>query len=388
MFLKMLILFGFTLSLYALSAQEEIAKMQAEFEAAKSAQNLEFKNYKESLNKTFKAYKKELAKYWKNPELSTKNEWVSYSQDKKSRSKVDFKNDTLVVEVIAKDEKEAQKKLENRVAYAISKNTKEVVDSDELQRKIAILSKKSKRVINSQMDAKPILSTLIFEKKPTEKEVQKYSKAVVRKEKIVKSDSKIASENLYKVVIQLPKNSKLKRSEVYKKEVFKNAQRFQLPVELVFAIIQTESNFNPFAKSHIPAFGLMQIVPHSAGRDTYRLLYKKDGIPSATYLYNGKNNIEMGSSYLYILYYRYLKKIKNPQSRLYCAIAAYNTGAGNIAWAFTRRTNMRRAAQKINAMNPDEVYEKLLSDLRYDEPKHYLRRVKKRMQIYKEAYQL
>jgi len=384
----MLILFGFTLSLYALSAQEEIAKMQAEFEAAKSAQNLEFKNYKESLNKTFKAYKKELAKYWKNPELSTKNEWVSYSQDKKSRSKVDFKNDTLVVEVIAKDEKEAQKKLENRVAYAISKNTKEVVDSDELQRKIAILSKKSKRVINSQMDAKPILSTLIFEKKPTEKEVQKYSKAVVRKEKIVKSDSKIASENLYKVVIQLPKNSKLKRSEVYKKEVFKNAQRFQLPVELVFAIIQTESNFNPFAKSHIPAFGLMQIVPHSAGRDTYRLLYKKDGIPSATYLYNGKNNIEMGSSYLYILYYRYLKKIKNPQSRLYCAIAAYNTGAGNIAWAFTRRTNMRRAAQKINAMNPDEVYEKLLSDLRYDEPKHYLRRVKKRMQIYKEAYQL
>jgi len=388
MFLKMLIPFGFTLSLYALSAQEEIAKMQAEFEAAKSAQNLEFKNYKESLNKTFKAYKKELAKYWKNPELSTKNEWVSYSQDKKSRSKVDFKNDTLVVEVIAKDEKEAQKKLENRVAYAISKNTKEVVDSDELQRKIAILSKKSKRVINSQMDAKPILSTLIFEKKPTEKEVQKYSKAVVRKEKIVKSDSKIASENLYKVVIQLPKNSKLKRSEVYKKEVFKNAQRFQLPVELVFAIIQTESNFNPFAKSHIPAFGLMQIVPHSAGRDTYRLLYKKDGIPSATYLYNGKNNIEMGSSYLYILYYRYLKKIKNPQSRLYCAIAAYNTGAGNIAWAFTRRTNMRRAAQKINAMNPDEVYEKLLSDLRYDEPKHYLRRVKKRMQIYKEAYQL
>ena len=384
----MLIPFGFTLSLYALSAQEEIAKMQAEFEAAKSAQNLEFKNYKESLNKTFKAYKKELAKYWKNPELSTKNEWVSYSQDKKSRSKVDFKNDTLVVEVIAKDEKEAQKKLENRVAYAISKNTKEVVDSDELQRKIAILSKKSKRVINSQMDAKPILSTLIFEKKPTEKEVQKYSKAVVRKEKIVKSDSKIASENLYKVVIQLPKNSKLKRSEVYKKEVFKNAQRFQLPVELVFAIIQTESNFNPFAKSHIPAFGLMQIVPHSAGRDTYRLLYKKDGIPSATYLYNGKNNIEMGSSYLYILYYRYLKKIKNPQSRLYCAIAAYNTGAGNIAWAFTRRTNMRRAAQKINAMNPDEVYEKLLSDLRYDEPKHYLRRVKKRMQIYKEAYQL
>lgn len=387
MFKKILILLNLVLSLYALSAQEEMAKMQAEFETMKSSQNLEFKNYKDSLNKEFEAYKKELTKYWKNPELSTKNEWVSYSKDKKSRSKVNFENDTLVVEVIAKNKKEAQKKLEKRVAYAISKNTKEVVNSDELQRQIAILSKKSKRV-NSKMDAKPILSTLLFKKKPTEIEVQKYSKAVVQKDKIVKNTSKLASENVYKIVIKLPKNSKLKRSEVYKEEVFKNAKRFKLPVELVFAIMQTESNFNPFAKSHIPAFGLMQIVPHTAGRDTYRLLYKKDGIPSATYLYNGENNIEMGSSYLYILYYRYLKKIKNPQSRLYCTIAAYNTGAGNISWAFTRKTNMSRAAPKINAMSPDEVYEKLLSDLKYDEPKHYLKRVKKRMKIYKKAYQL
>ena len=121
-------------------------------------------------------------------------------------------------------------------------------------------------------------------------------------------------------------------------------------------------------------------------RDSYRLLHKKDGMPSATYLYNGKNNIEMGSAYLYILYYRYLKKIKDPQSRLYCAIAAYNTGAGNIAWAFTKTHNMNKAAPKINALSSDEVYEKLLKDLKYDEPKHYLKRVTKRMKVYKVAY--
>ena len=49
---------------------------------------------------------------------------------------------------------------------------------------------------------------------------------------------------------------------------------------------------------------------------------------------------------------------------------------------------MNKAAPKINAMSPDEVYEKLLKDLKYDEPKHYLKRVKKRMKIYKKAYQL
>lgn len=384
---KVLILTSIVLSLHALTQEQEMAKMQAEFNSMKNAQNKEFKNYKEKLNKEFEEYKKELGKYWEKPELSTKSEWVSYSKDKKSRSKVDFENDTLIVEVVAKSKKEAEAKLEKRIAYAISKNTKEVVNSDELQRKVAILSQKSDRV-NSKMDAKSILSTVIFQKKPTQTEVRKYSRSALQTNEIIKEKSKVVNADVYKVIIKLPKNSKLKRSETYKEEVFKNAKRFKLPVELVFAIMQTESNFNPFAKSHIPAFGLMQIVPRSAGRDTYRMLYKKDGMPSATYLYNGKNNIEMGSSYLYILYYRYLKKIKNPQSRLYCTIAAYNTGAGNIAWAFTHKTNMNKAAPKINAMSPDEVYEKLLKDLKYDEPKHYLKRVKKRMKIYKKAYQL
>ena len=94
----------------------------------------------------------------------------------------------------------------------------------------------------------------------------------------------------------------------------------------------------------------------------------------------------MGSAYLYILYYRYLKKIKDPQSRLYCTIAAYNTGAGNIAWAFTHKYNMNVAAPKINALSPTQVYDKLLKDLRFDEPKNYLKRVKRRMKVYEVAY--
>ena len=152
--------------------------------------------------------------------------------------------------------------------------------------------------------------------------------------------------------------------------------------------MHSESSFNPMARSHIPAFGLMQIVPRSAGIDSYKFLYKKRRLVSASYLYNTKQNIEMGSAYFHILYYRYLSSIKNPKSRLYCAIAGYNTGAGNIAWAFTHKTNVKKAAKIINTMSPKEVYKHLQKNLKYDEPKHYLKRVSERSIRYKELYRL
>jgi membrane-bound lytic murein transglycosylase C len=150
--------------------------------------------------------------------------------------------------------------------------------------------------------------------------------------------------------------------------------------------MHTESCFNPRARSYVPAYGLMQIVPHTAGVDSYKFLYKIKKIPSSTYLYNSTNNIKLGSAYLHILYYNYLKDIKNPISRLYCTIAAYNTGAGNVAWAFTHKYNVKKASKIINKLTPNEVYQKLLQNLKYDEPKHYLKKVTKRMDIYHKLY--
>ena len=370
---------------YNSSADAQIARMKAEFETSKQRQLQEFGDYKTALNKEYANYKKELLEYWKKPELSSKKKWISYSKDKKSRSKVNFEKNNYTVEVIAKDAREAKKRLQERISYIASKNTKEVIQSDPLQKKVAQLSK-NPEVAHSKVKATPILAPLLFKKKPTKKDADNYAKNVVDTHTIIKKESKKKDENVYKVTVKLPKNSKIRLSQTYQADVAKNYRRFKLQKELLFAIMQTESDFNPFAKSHIPAFGLMQIVPRSAGRDSYKFLFNKDKKPSATYLYDSKNNIEMGSAYLHILYYRYLKKIKDPQSRLYCTIAAYNTGAGNIAWAFTKTHNMNKAAPKINALTPNEVYNRLLSDLKYDEPKHYLKRVTKRMKVYKVAY--
>jgi membrane-bound lytic murein transglycosylase C len=352
----------------------------------KKQQKDNFKNYRKQIELEYSSYKREISKTWRNPTLSSQKNWVSYSKDNQSRSNVDFRNNSYTIEVIANNLKEAQIKMKERISYIAIRDTKQVIKTDPLQKRIQKIRTDNKIANVNQIKAKPILTTIVFDKSPTKKDLKKYVNKVVQNNKITIKQSKIPNTKVYKLNVKLPSDSKIRLSRIYKDDVIKNYKKFKLNQELLFAIMQTESDFNPFAKSHIPAYGLMQIVPRSAGRDVYNFLYHKDLKPSSTYLYDSSNNIEMGSAYLHILYYKYLKKIKDPQSRLYCTIAAYNTGAGNIAWAFTSTHNMNKAAPIINKMSSDEVYRHLMNNLKYDEPKHYLKRVTRRMPGYKKLY--
>lgn len=158
-----------------------------------------------------------------------------------------------------------------------------------------------------------------------------------------------------------------------------------IPVPLIVAMIHTESSFNPLAVSHIPAYGLMQVVPTSAGIDINEFLHSKREPLEKDYLFIAEQNVEAGSAYLHLLNNRYLKKIANPTSRLYCAIAAYNTGVGNVTRAFTdgQSTNLSNSVvDEINAMQPQQVYELLLEKLPYEETRKYLEKVRTRMDKY------
>ena len=177
----------------------------------------------------------------------------------------------------------------------------------------------------------------------------------------------------------LAHKNNLAKAEPFIAQVKTQSDRWQLSPSLMLAIMHTESHFNPKAQSHVPAFGLMQIVPRTAGVDVNRFLYKKDQPMAQSYLFSPNENIETGGAYLHILNSRYLRKITNPQSRLYCIVAAYNTGSGNVAKTFNKdkSRNISRAAKIINTLTPDEVYQQLVENLPYDETKHYVQRVDK-----------
>jgi len=380
-------------SIYAKDASDFMKEQMKGFNSYKTSQEEGFKSYQKAQEKAFNDYKKEIGAIWNNPKLSTKESLVSYSKDKKTRADIDFSKEILTVETVASSAEEAKRNLQMALARAVTIDTKTLQETDPLEKRLARI-KKPDGVVNAKVNQKPILSTVVFNSKPTQKSVKKYINKNISSSKIKTKKSKIKHAKIYSVVVKLPKDTMIKRSKVYYNEVKKNAIKQKLPISLVYAIMHSESSFNPRARSHIPAYGLMQIVPSSAGRDTYKYLYKKDKLVSGSYLYNSTNNIKMGTGYLHILYYKYLKKIKNDDSRLYCTIAAYNTGAGNIAYAFNKNKNLKKkqkyymgyAADDINKLTPRQVYKKLMRDLRHDEPKKYLEKVSKRMSSYHKIY--
>ncbi len=360
---------------------------QKAFQKYKKDLNEEFSAYVKEINRAYADYKKELNFYWKKPKLSTQKNWVKYTKDKTTRTTVEFDKNVVVLETIASSPREAEVKLKKALAVVSIDDTKSALKSDELYKKIAKIEKRNRKLlVDKPIKKELILAPIIFKKPPTKEKIIRYVNKKIVHKKIKVKKSKIHNAKVYSINVQLPSDTMIKRSKAYENTVRKNAKRFNLPVSLVFAIMHTESSFNPFAKSYIPAYGLMQIVPRTAGIDSYVFLHKVKKMPTAQYLYNSANNIEMGSAYLHILYYRYLKPIDDPTSRLYCTIAGYNTGAGNVARAFVDSNSVKKASKKINAMTSKMVYNHLIDNLKYDEAKNYLKRVSKRVNSYKKVY--
>jgi membrane-bound lytic murein transglycosylase C len=173
--------------------------------------------------------------------------------------------------------------------------------------------------------------------------------------------------------IKMVANFSNKQADKYRAAVTRYAEQFKISPSLIFAVIRTESNFNPFAVSSAPAFGLMQLVPTSGGRDAYRKAKGKDTIPSREYLFDPENNIELGSAYLNVLSYNLLEQVDNEVSREYCVISAYNTGTGNVFKAFA--ANSTSAVNQINSLEPPAVYDRLRTNLPYQETRDYLVKV-------------
>lgn len=150
----------------------------------------------------------------------------------------------------------------------------------------------------------------------------------------------------------------------YSEYVEKSAKEFDLDPALVYAVIRTESNFNPDAVSGADAHGLMQITSDTFAH--YGNLRGESESYSTEALYDPAVNIEYGCHIL-----RDLLDTFNDEK---CAVAAYNAGPGNVEqWL---------SDSEISPDGKTLVTEKIP----FEETRSYVERVEESKEMYHKLY--
>lgn len=385
-------------------------------------QQAEFAQYKQAIRDEFEAYKSKVTKVWGYAEVPTNKKLVVYSDDMQQKVVIDY--ETNDVQISAKDPQQIDKAnqllqqvlttpasaiqldLSGQLASSqqlLSSNGITVAQTlgltaDSVKQISTAVTTAPKRDEREQLDAllKDIeqlqlkVDKVVKAKETTlaqkQQEQQYLKKLEMEKQQILNKQAELASQPAK--VKPATKRIKLnpnrwQRTKPYRQQVAKQAKKYQLPMPLLFAIMETESSFNPQAQSPIPAFGLMQVVPTSAGVDVNHTLYKHKRPPKKQSLFEPTTNVLYGATYMDLLMNRYFKGVTSDVSRLYVAVAAYNTGPGNVSRLFdpSGGKSLKKAAKQINRMTEQQVYQRI-ADNAHPETQGYIRKVTKAMNYY------
>ena len=343
----------------------------------------EYQDYLKAEKEAYDKFVKEMSAMWGGGNVveSTKKDWVEYSDDGKSRSVVDFEQGEATIEIIitpeeGKSEEKIEEKVEEKIKELIvNKGTTKDYDSE----KEKAMPLQETPVLENQIQTPS--GELVTEENVEESVKEIVQEVVVEKKEITGDDGE--TRQVVTVKLDLVPDHIKTRAEAYKNEVETYCRKYEVNPAMVYAVMQTESSFNPKAKSYVPAYGLMQIVPTSAGKDCAASLNKSFSQPTANYLYEPENNIEMGVHYLYLLDKRYYTNVTDSDSRDLCVIASYNTGAGNVARALRGDTKISKAIPQINEMSYEELF-KYFENKLLPETQNYIRKVTERMNSFNE----
>ncbi len=327
----------------------------------------DLRDAKRDFDKLMDALSGNVKKKWgkKETRLPERKTYVKYTKQYKSRAIVDFEQGEIIVETL---DENADTSLKNAIIATLL--------TPEDPASVDVFSDKA---VNLNSKSSPFLLGLVLNDAGQEIATPELAASFADKILLRAETRKIQTENGKKpvryVVFQMVANFEDRKAQKYLQLVRKYAKRYNISPSLVLGVMRTESSFNPHAVSETPAYGLMQLVPSSGGREAYRRARNEDTAPSKDYLFNAENNIELGTAYLSVLTYDHLDGVDDRASRDFCVISAYNTGPGNVMRAFTDAKGKQRfqdGLQQINRLTSAQVFQALREKLPYAETRIYL----------------
>jgi len=147
---------------------------------------------------------------------------------------------------------------------------------------------------------------------------------------------------------------------MYEDIVEKYAEEYNVPKEIIYAVIKAESGFRYDVESSAGAVGLMQIT-----EDTFDWIMRRMGENlSIGLLYDPHTNIKYGTYYLNYLY----KEFESWD----IAFAAYNAGPNRVKNSWLT--------------NPEYIKNNEIVYIPIEETRNYIKKVNKNIESYKRLY--
>ena len=341
-----------------------------EFEKFQQEQNAAFQAFLREEEEAYRKFKEDVEKKWNEFIDSTQQQWVGYSEDVDVRSVVNF------------EEQEPSETPEEGKGLIVVEAVVPVDEPDSRDKAKELIANHIEKMFSAENEAKKVV---LVDQVKTEKgevvtpeNVRKFVKEEVLPQAEIKSEPLKSKDGVERVkvsvVIPLVPEHLKTRAQNYLRSAKTSCDKYGEDLPLVMAVIQTESYFNPLAKSHIPAYGLMQLVPKYGGKDAYKYVFKKDEAPTPKFLYVPENNLLLGIAYLHMLRDNYFYGIQDPEKQEHLIVASYNGGMGRV---------IKRVMKKYNVqeMSAPEVYEALRKEMPA-ETKDYLAKVTSRKKNY------
>jgi membrane-bound lytic murein transglycosylase C len=310
-----------------------------------------------ALNTIQTDYRSEVTNLWgdSNNAFSSNYRYIKYTNDYRSRAIIDFKQGSVHVETL--EQQNSQQYLKQAIEYTL----------------LAPQQPKYTDFYNSYTSEVKGTPFLYQQVKDNDGKAMKwhwrasrYANYLIKhkRKQVIVNGNQITS-----VSFTLTSNHTQIRQLSYQAQIAQAASHYKIDKDVITAMIQVDSLFNPYALNSNGRIGLMQISS-SIGEDVFRQQKQYPFKPQPNWLFNTSNNLDIGVSYLALLDKQYLKEIKNPRSRYYAMLASYIAGPQNMLQTFSK--NKKEAFSIINDLSSYEVYQSFTNALARRDIKNYV----------------
>ncbi len=377
--------------------------VQQQYQAQRTAMEAQWRQREQAIAARWQQMKRDIEYKWDRARQSSEKEWVDYSPSFEARSTVDFEQGVIAITALVPigdagssstspasvllAMRKAQAEAAGLGAPALAAASVDDPASVMLARAAlpaawAKILRQFEQVFSREAKAgRPILANQVVAKSGapvTPQAAKAFVESEVLPEAVVEDKPMVAQDGVTRaqvtVTVPLAPDHLQQRAQVYRDDVTAQANRHGIDPRLLFAIIHTESYFNPLAQTPSPAYGLMLLVPRGPARDAYNYLYKNDIVLDDNYLQDPAHNVELGAAYLHLLRRQLVPNLEEGDKKNYLVACAYTWGMDK-----TRDQIVKQA--RIQDLTPTQVFT-LLTQKTPEQTRVYLKRVKDRIALY------